>query len=251
MEHTMTSTTAAAPEMTAERRSVYADILSQAVTGELIGMANYASMAQLYDDAQGQIDAVEHAGSERGHAKAFERAAQDLGVDVVVDVQAPYWRRIREAFLRQVQSGDLEACLIVQEVMLEAFAVSMYHAVGDVADGKLAKTFHAIGSEEEEHLEHAVAELQSAIHADREGFERKVHRLHEEVMTVLAEMTAKVDPAGHCGLCHGDCVKDSLHHVGLSAGELRAKALSFYLKTLDRVGVRGEKSLEWVANLPA
>jgi fatty aldehyde decarbonylase len=233
-----------------EYRAVFADILSQAVTGELIGMANYAAMAQLYDDGPGQIDAVEHAFNERGHARSFERAARDLGVSVISDVSAPYWRRIREAFLRHVQQRDLEACLIIQEVMLEAFAVSMYHAVGDVADGKLGEVFHAIGAEEEGHLEHSIEELRESLEKDRAAFEGKVERLHNEVMTVLAEMVGKDDAKGHCGLCHGSCVKDSLHCVGLSTAELRGRALEFYLRTLDRIGVTGERSLRWVANLP-
>jgi fatty aldehyde decarbonylase len=232
-------------------QTVFADILSQAITGELIGMANYAAMAQLYPDADGQIDAVEHAFNERGHAKAFERAARDLGVDVIVDVDAPYWRRIREAFLRHVRENDLEACLIIQEVMLEAFAVSMYHAVGDVAEGKLGEVFHAIGAEEQGHLEHSIGELKESLRSDRDAFEAKVERLHNEVMTILAEMVGQGDVAGHCGLCRSACVKESLHCVGLSRSAVRGKAMSFYLETLDRIGVRGEKSLRWVANLPA
>lgn len=248
----MTTAPPSSANATGDTLGVWADILSQAVTGELIGMQNYASMAGLLDtDVQGQIDAVEHANSELGHARAFRRAAQNLGVAVIEDVTAPYWHRIREAFLRQVHARDLSACLIVQEIMLESFAVSMYHAVADVAEGKLAKTFRAIGDEEEGHLAHAVAELQAERAANPPEFEAKVGRLHEEVMTVLAEMVAARDPAGHCGLCHGDCVKGSLHHVGLSAPELRGKALAYYLKTLDRIGVRGEESLRWVANLPA
>jgi fatty aldehyde decarbonylase len=231
-------------------RGVWADILSQAVTGELIGMQNYASMAGLFSDTASQIDAVEHANNELSHARAFRRAAEDLGVAIIEDAQAPYWRRIRESFLRQVAARDVTACLIVQEVMLESFAVSMYQAVAEVAEGKLARTFAAISKEEEGHLEHSVTELQDELGRDLSGFEEKVGCLHEEVMTILAEMVAKRDLSGHCGLCHGACIKDSLHHIGLTTPELRGRALNYYLKTLDRIGVRGELSLGWVANLP-
>jgi len=229
---------------------VYADILSQAITGELVGMMNYASMVELCASVDDAVDAVEHAHNELGHSTAFRRAAERLGVDCIADPNAPYWRRVREAFLRQVRDGDYTGCLIIQEVMLEAFAVSMYHAVADVTSGKLGEIFRAIGTEEESHLEHAIGELTEEHFEDPDAFEGKVHRLHLEVMTVLAEMVSRIDPSGHCGLCHGDCVKRSLTQVGLSASDLRGKALSFYLQTLDRIGVRGEKSLEWVANLP-
>ena len=146
--------------MNDEYRSVFADILSQAITGELIGMANYAAMVRLYADADGQCDALAHAANELGHAKAFRRAADDLGVTPIVNLEAPYWRRIRQAFLRHVDAGDLTGCLVIQEVMLECFAVSMYHAVADEAHQELARVFRAIGDEEQGHADHAIAELQ-------------------------------------------------------------------------------------------
>jgi len=230
---------------------VYADILSQAVTGELIGMQNYASLVELCQNTEEMMEAVEHSVSEMGHAVSFRKAAERLGVEVIVNTAAPYWARIRQAFLKHVRAGDYSACLIIQEVMLESFAVSMYHAVADVTDGQIGKIFRAIGSEEESHLEHAIDELRAELQQDQDAFEDKVHELHEQVMTVLAEMVAAEDSVGHCELCAGECVKGSLHHIGLSSGGLRGRALNFYLETLDRIGVRGEKSLKWVADLPA
>lgn len=232
------------------RSGVYADILSQAVTGELIGMANYASMAELCSTVEDMEDAVQHANSERAHAVAFRRAAADIGVTVIEDMRAPYWRRIRDVFLRHVRAGDLTACLIIQELMLETFAVSMYQAVADVSEGKVSHAFRAIALEEESHLQHALDELAPAAQRDPAAFAAKVHGLHDEVMTILAEMVAARDPAGHCALCHGTCVKGSLGAIGLSVATLRGKALNHYLRVLDRLGIPGEESVAWVANLP-
>jgi fatty aldehyde decarbonylase len=236
---------------TGTRDGVYADILSQAISGELVGMANYAAMVGVCADVEEQEDAVIHANSERGHATAFRRVASDLGLDVITDPSAPYWQRIHAAFLRQVERRDLSACLIVQELMLESFAVSMYEAVADAVDGTMSKVFRAIAKEEEGHLQHAIDELMPERDRDPDAFEQKVGRLHEEVMTILAEMVASRDPVGACGLCAGTCVKDSLHCIGLSAAELRGKALNYYMRVLDRMGIRGDVSLAWVANLPA
>jgi fatty aldehyde decarbonylase len=157
---------------------------------------------------------------------------------------------VREAFLRQVDRRDLVACLVVQDVMLESFAASLYGAVAAAAPPALASVFRAISEEEKEHLDDSVSALQDALQADRDAFEAKVHGLHEEVMTALAEMIAREDPGPHCGLCHGTCVKPSLPKVGLQPAPLRGQALSVYLSTLDRIGVRGERSLAWVADLP-
>lgn len=230
--------------------AVFADILSQAITGELIGMANYAAMVRLFPDPKGQCEALAHAASELRHAECFRRAARDIGVVPIENPQAPYWHRVRTAFLRHVDAGDRVACLVTQEVMLESFAVAMYHAVADVAPDGLARVFRAIGNEEESHVDHAIDDLRAVHAADPDAFECKLEALHFEVMTTLSEMVAEKDSVGHCGLCRGSCVKGSLAQVGLDRASLRGRALNQYLRTLDRIGVRGERSLTWIAQLP-
>jgi rubrerythrin len=230
--------------------AVYADILSQAITGELIGMANYAAMVRVFTDPQGQCDALRHAVTELRHAESFRRAARELGVEPVVNPEAPYWKRIRAAFLRHADAGDRVACLAIQEIMLEPFAVSMYGAVAEVAPERLAQVFRAVAAEEDLHINHALAPLQAALEADRDAVEQRLEELHFEIMTTLAEMLQEKDSVGHCGLCNGDCVKGSLGQIGLDRAVLRGRALNKYLRTLDHVGVRGERSLAWVARLP-
>ena len=85
---------------------------------------------------------------------------------------------------------------------------------------------------------------------DPEPFDDKVYRLHLEVMTTLARMLAKECRDGHCEVCHSTCVKPSLPDVSLSAAELRGASLQQYLKTLDLLGLPGEVTLTWVAQLP-
>jgi fatty aldehyde decarbonylase len=237
-------------QFTEEYKSVYADILSQAVTGELIGMSNFATLANIHTDIDEIMEAVEHAENERGHAVAFRDAAEKMGVGVVVDLNAPYWKRIRSAFLKWANKGDLEACILIQEVMLESFAVSMYTEVGNAAHDELRDIFLKISEEEKEHLDHAVEIFQREYKNNPGEFTNKVHEIHNDVMFILAEMVAKEDPSGHCGLCHGDCVKHSLHHANLNVVNLRGAALNYYLKSLDRIGLPGEKTLQWVAQLP-
>ena len=246
----MDDTCTAELELSAGQRAVYVDILSQAITGELIVMANYAAMVRLYRDEGRQRDALVHAATEMAHADRFKRAARELGVTPIVNLDAPYWLRIRTSFLRQVDASDSIGCILTQEVMLESFAFAMYHAVADVAHEPLASVFRAIGDDEAGHVDHAIVEFQDALSVDRDGFERQVEVIHDEVMTTLAEMLGAKDSVGHCGLCHGDCVKGSLYKVGLDRAALRGLALNRYLRTLDRIGVRGERSLAWVARLP-
>jgi hypothetical protein len=113
----------------------------------------------------------------------------------------------------------------------------------------MGKTFASIADEEEEHVDHAMAILRAERALDAQRFDDKVYRLHLDVMTTLAKMLAKECKDGHCDVCHAGCVKPSLFDVRLSAAELRGASLQQYLKTLDILGIPGEITLGWVAQL--
>jgi fatty aldehyde decarbonylase len=224
----------------AEAHRVWGSILSQSATGELIGMMNFASLVDLYEDAA----------REKAHARSFQRLGKEMGLCVTLNVNAPYWKRIRSAFLNSAGRGDFTACLIIQELMLESFAVSMYSAVARVAPGKLGRAYKAIAAEETEHLEHAIELLSEIYKRDPAGLREKVASVHEDVMSVLAEMVAREDISGDCLLCGKTCIKPSLPEVSLDIVQLRGGALNLYLKSLDRVGLPGEETLQWITRLP-
>lgn len=229
---------------------IWQDVLAQAVTGEMLAAMNYTSLSEICDDPAEIADALEHAEGERGHAAAFAAEGRKLGVEVANNVNARHWKRLREAFLRCIAERDFVGCLVVQEIMLESFAVASYARVAKEAPGSLGKTFARISAEEEEHVDHAMAILRAERALDPPRFDDKVHRLHLDVMTTLAKMLAKECKDGHCEVCHESCVKPSLFEVSLSAAELRGASLQQYLKTLDALGLPGEVTLAWVAQLP-
>src|SRR5216117_288581 len=195
---------------------IWQDILAQAMTGELLAAMNYTSLSEICADPAEVADALEHAQIERGHAAAFAAAGRKIGVDVTNNVDGKHWKRLREAFLRCIAERDFIGCLIVQEIMLESFAVASYFRVGNVAPGSLGETFARIAAEEEEHIGHAMAILRTERARDAQRFDDKVHRLHLEVMTILAQMLAKECKDGHCEVCKSSCVKPSLFEVKLS-----------------------------------
>ena len=229
---------------------IWQDILAQAMTGELLAAMNYTSLSEICADPEEIADALEHAQGERGHAAAFAAEGGKIGVDVANNVDAKHWKRLREAFLRCITERDFVGCLIVQEIMLESFAVASYSRVGKVAPGSLGETFARIAAEEEEHIGHALSILRAERDRDAQCFDDKVHGLHLDVMTTLAQMLAKECKDGHCEVCHASCVKPSLFDVSLSAAELRGASLQQYLKTLDMLGIPGEVTLAWVSQLP-
>jgi fatty aldehyde decarbonylase len=237
----------------AEARRVWESILSQSATGELVGMMNFASLVDLYENVDDKIEALEHAAREKAHARSFQRLGEEMGLCVTSNVNAPYWKRIRSAFVKSAGRGDFTACLVIQELMLESFAVSMYSAVARaarVAPARLGRVYRAIAAEETEHLEHAIELLSEIYQLDPVGLREKVAAVHEDVMSVLAEMVAREDIRGDCLLCGKTCIKPSLPEVNLDIVQLRGGALNLYLKSLDRVGLPGDETLQWITRLP-
>jgi fatty aldehyde decarbonylase len=229
---------------------IWQDVLAQAVTGELLAAMNYTSLSEICDDPEEVSEALEHAQGEQRHAERFATEGRKIGVDVANNVEARHWKRLRAAFLGCIAERDFIGCLIVQEIMLESFAVASYSRVGKVAPGSLGKAFASISVEEEEHIGHALEILRAERSLDQQRFDDKVYRLHLDVMTTLAQMLRKECKDGHCEVCHDNCVKPSLPEVNLSAAQLRGASLQQYLKTLDLLGLPGEVTLAWVAQLP-
>lgn len=237
--------------MTIEEFNVISDVFSQAITGELIGMSNFASLAETIDDPHEKMEAVEHANSERMHAEGFISYANKAKLKINTNMHGEYWGNIRRHFLAYARKKDFTACLIIQEVMLESFAISMYNDVGVALGGEAGRLFLKIGEEEKEHLEHSSEILRAELRKNPTAFIEKFEEIHFNCMGILAEFTATTDLKGHCGVCNGECMKGSLHHIGLDIVNLRGNALALYAEALDNIGIPGEKSIVWIARLPA
>src|SRR2546427_9704693 len=223
----LTSVNCSAIECTSLSTSapIWQDILAQAMTGELLAAMNSPSLSEMCRDPAEVADAWEHSECGRGHAAVFAAEGRKIGVEVCNNVDAKHWKRLRDAFLRCITERDFIGCLIVQEIMLESFAVASYSRVGKVGPGSLGGTFARIAAEEEDHVDHAMAILRAERARDAQRFDDKVYRLHLDVMTTLAQMLAKECKDGHCEVGHASCGKPSRLDVSLSAAELRGASL--------------------------
>ncbi|MEP6597539.1 MAG: hypothetical protein ABJA71_16410, partial [Ginsengibacter sp.] len=86
-------------ELTLEEFNIISDVFSQAITGELIGMSNFASLAETIDDLHEKMEAVEHANSERMHAEGFMAYAKKARLKINVNLDSVYWGNVRKQFL--------------------------------------------------------------------------------------------------------------------------------------------------------
>jgi fatty aldehyde decarbonylase len=232
-------------------KCVVSDIFSQAIVCEIIGMKNFATISSVIDDYDEAMEAIEHANGERMHAEGFLALAKEYDLEININLNGIYWNGIRERVIEYGNRKDFVACFIVQEIMLESYAVSMYTDVGNKLPGKAGSLFLAIAEEEKSHLHHAIEILQKEYHEQGEAVVRKLEKVHYECMTILSEWSGRTDHKGHCGICKGTCMKESLPQLDLDIVSLRGNALNLYVKMLDEIGIPTDETLPWIANLPA
>ena len=243
--------TSQSPVFTKEFRNACTDVLSQAINGEIVGMSNFAKLTGTVDDVHERLECIEHANCERNHAEGFMQAAKKNNLPVLITLEGSYWTRVRDTFAGWADKKDFIACIIMQEVILECFAVSMYKDVGmALGPTDIGRLFTEISKEEEEHIEHSIEILRAELEKDHEGFITKVEEVHYDCMTIMAEWSTLRPCDDHCLVCSGECMKDNLPAMGLHIRSLRGNAMNLYMKTLDRIGIPGIKSLEWVTSLP-
>ena len=64
-----------------------ADVLSQAINGEIVGMSNFARLTATVDDVHERMECVEHANCERNHATGFLEMAEKYNLPVVITME--------------------------------------------------------------------------------------------------------------------------------------------------------------------
>lgn len=81
-----------------KQEAVITDILGQAITGELIGMSNFASLTEAVDDIHEKLECIEHANCERRHAEGFMDIAKKFNLKPVINMKGYYWNGVRDFF---------------------------------------------------------------------------------------------------------------------------------------------------------
>lgn len=227
-------------------------IVSQAVTGESVGIEHYAKMIALCPGLPERLALLEDAWRERHHLVAVQDAAREMGLTIEDGRDDPYWSRIRAAFDECAARGDLIACHMVQDVVLECFAVTLYRCLVGRVDPALAGRFERIAADEEQHLRHGLDEARRAFDSDPEGTFARMEFANERVARVLAEWIRPEDCQPVCGVCGkvgGGCAKPDLEALQLDLIRMRADFVSRYGAVLREAGVAPATVTRWVARL--
>jgi fatty aldehyde decarbonylase len=235
-------------------RSVYGAILSHIVTGEIVGMEHYARMIPLARNPCERLEILGDAWHEGLHLSSVLDVAEHLGLDVTWALNDAYWGGVRISFEERVAVGDLTGCHVIQDLILESFAVALYGAILPGLQLEVGECLAAILNDEREHLVHGAAALRRIVEEDPSGAAARVESSNDRVARLLAHWLRPSDCAPVCGVCGAlrrTCLKPDLELLGVDLVKARAGFLATYGHALREAGFSPARVMRWLVRLPA
>jgi fatty aldehyde decarbonylase len=229
--------------------TVYRDVIGHSVTGEAIGIEHYSRMIPLTQSIEERLDLLEDAYREKQHLLGMREVADKLGLTAKTDLDGYYWRRVRAAFRERAEAGDLLGCYVMQDIVLETFAVIMYEAVIPGSTPFAAQMVRGIAGEERTHLAHGIRALKTAYEEDPEGVRERVAFANERVARVLSEWTRPDQCGISCGVCVNTCAKHDLPLIEVDLASVHARFLDDYGRALREIGLPAADVTRWLSQL--
>ena len=229
---------------------IYRDVISHSVTGEAVGIEHYSRMIPLTSSVEERLDLLEDAYREKAHLLSMRDVGKKLGLPVKTDLDGFYWKQVRMAFKERADAGDLLCCYIMQDIIIEIFAMLLYEAVIPASTMFAARRLRRIAEEERTHLAHGVRALKEVYGRDPEGMRERVEFANERVARVLAEWTGPDKCGTSCGVCNTECAKLDLHLLEMDMPSIQARFIDEYGKSLREIGLPAADITRWLARLP-
>ncbi len=105
---------------------------------------------------------------EMRHKKGFTACGKNLGVEADMDFAREFFAPLRDNFQTALEQGKTPTCLLIQALLIEAFAISAYHTYIPVSDPFARKITEGVVKDEYTHLNYGEAWLKANLESCRE-----------------------------------------------------------------------------------
>ncbi|MDD1794231.1 long-chain fatty aldehyde decarbonylase [Enterovibrio makurazakiensis] len=218
----------------------YKDLLAYVVTntisGEIMAVNNYTTMVPLIDDVDEKIHVVKQARDEGGHVNALSKLAAHVDFPTMKGMVEPQWKEIGRFVKERAREGDLTACIIAQDIMVETFATVAYTALQRNTDKHTRSLAASIYLEEVAHLQHGVDQIHRMLDNDAEDVHRAFEMAHKAVMPAMMSMV-NYNCFSLCDQLKIKCSTVSLGVIEQDLDQLRIDAIDTYMEKIDRIGL--------------
>ena len=157
----------ALPDFTSDAyKDAYSRINAIVIEGEQEAHDNYISIGTLLPDHVEELKRL--AKMEMRHKKGFTACGKNLGVTADMDFAREFFAPLRDNFQIALEQGKTPTCLLIQALLIEAFAISAYHTYIPVSDPFARKITEGVVKDEYTHLNYGEAWLKANLESCRE-----------------------------------------------------------------------------------
>ena len=139
------------PDFTTDSyKDAYSRINAIVIEGEQEAHDNYISIATLIPNELEELTKL--AKMELKHKRGFTACGKNLGVKADMIFAKEFFSKLHGNFQVALKNGNLTTCLLIQAILIEAFAISAYHVYIRVADPFAKKITQGVVKDEYLHL---------------------------------------------------------------------------------------------------
>ena len=155
------------PDFTTDAyKDAYSRINAIVIEGEQEAHDNYLSLGRLIPDQAEELAKL--AKMEMKHMKGFTACAKNLDVVADMPFAHEFFAPLHGNFQSALKEGKVVTCLLIQALLIEAFAISAYHIYIPVADPFARKITEGVVKDEYTHLNYGQEWLKANFESSRD-----------------------------------------------------------------------------------
>ena len=155
------------PDFTTDSyKDAYSRINAIVIEGEQEAHDNYISIATLIPNELEELTKL--AKMELKHKRGFTACGKNLGVEADMLFAKKFFSKLHGNFQIALKDGKTTTCLLIQAILIEAFAISAYHVYIRVADPFAKKITQGVVKDEYLHLNYGQEWLKENLSSCKE-----------------------------------------------------------------------------------
>jgi len=217
----------ALPDFSTETyKDAYSRINAIVIEGEQEAHDNYISIGTLLPDQADELTRL--ARMELKHMKGFTACANNLGVTADMGFAKEFFSPLHGNFQTALSEGKVVTCLLIQALLIEAFAIAAYHIYIPVADPFARKITEGVVKDEYTHLNYG----QEWLKANLETSRGELEQANRDNLPLVRKMLDQV--AGDAAVLHMDkedliedfliAYQEALTEIGFTTREIAKMA---------------------------
>ena len=219
----------ALPDFSTETyKDAYSRINAIVIEGEQEAHDNYISIGTLLPDQADELSRL--ARMELKHMKGFTACANNLGVTADMGFAKEFFSPLHGNFQTALSDGKVVTCLLIQALLIEAFAIAAYHIYIPVADPFARKITEGVVKDEYTHLNYG----QEWLKANLETSRGELEQANRDNLPLVRKMLDQV--AGDAAVLHMDkedliedfliAYQEALTEIGFTTREIAKMAVA-------------------------